>query len=266
MLKKYVDGVVSGSTNVSSSCIWSVTSGSSYVSVNGSGLVTGRGNGAGSATATASYTQDGKTYTDSESVSVYYESYSLEVSPSHEQINVGETTGKTAMLTTYRNGSYYSEQYVTSLATWKSSNTSVATISGGTIKGVGPGPATITATYKGASDSGTITVAGSTADEPVVDQIAVYQDYSGDTYSVHIDITMSDGTKYTDVGYNWRCTYAQNSSIMSTGTSGGGPLTFKISGTTYSFSFVLTTTSQYRDANGNVRPHTTSTSVSASSF
>ena len=48
---------------------------------------------------------------------------------------------------------------VTSLATWSSSNTAVATVSSGLVKGVTAGTITLTVTYQGSTVSESVTVA-----------------------------------------------------------------------------------------------------------
>lgn len=78
------------------------------------------------------------------------------------------STGGTSQLTATANYSDGSEGDVTSLASWRSSNTAVATVSsGGVVTGVAPGAATISATYRSVTGSTTFNV-GTTITSVVV--------------------------------------------------------------------------------------------------
>ncbi|KLU61844.1 bacterial Ig-like domain (group 2) [Peptococcaceae bacterium CEB3] len=91
---------------------------------------------------------------------------SLTVSPSSASVQVGHTQAFTATAH-YSDGS---SSDVTSSASWTSSDTSVATMSGNVVSGVSAGTSTISATYGGFSGSGTITV---TATAPTLQSITV---------------------------------------------------------------------------------------------
>jgi hypothetical protein len=72
----------------------------------------------------------------------------------------GATGTIAATYKTYADGTLESSTDVTSAATWSSGNTSVATVSAGTVTGKGAGTATITATYNGKSATCTVSVVG----------------------------------------------------------------------------------------------------------
>lgn len=156
----YADGVQTSSEDVTSSCIWSVTSGSSYVSVSG-GTVTGKGGTSdGSATVKASYTHEGSTYDATGHVTYEHTvvtTHRLDVSIAETSFTGGGSTSATATYITSEDGTETARDDVTSSAIWSSSNPSVATASGGNIivSNV-DGSATITATYNGKSDSGIV--------------------------------------------------------------------------------------------------------------
>ena len=73
----------------------------------------------------------------------------------------GATGTIVATYKTYADGVLESSTNVTSTATWSSGNTSVATVSAGTVTGKGAGTTTITATYNGKSATCSVTVVGS---------------------------------------------------------------------------------------------------------
>ena len=103
--------------------------------------------GRGSATITASFTYGGKTYSESCTVSV------TEVSISLSQSNLSLISGESQNLTASTTPSGHS-------VTWSSSNTNVATVSGGRVTAVSGGSATITAeiNYNGRSYTATCRV------------------------------------------------------------------------------------------------------------
>lgn len=346
----YTDGIQTSSKNVTSSCSWSVTSGSAYVSVS-EGVVTGKGGTSnGSATVKASYTYDGKTYSDSGSVEYRHEpvlTYRLDVSIAQAAFTGGGTTSATATYITFEDGIESSSKDVTSSAAWSSSNTDVATVNGGSIivKNV-EGSATITATYNGKSGSGNVsnkyvdkgtlslawtsldqellvgssttnpalyfaegsdspvnvsseatwsssdnnvaTVSGGTITATGEGRATITATYKGHTASctvgcveslyvvnsnvytvsvgtgvnkVAVDLTLSDGSVVKDAGYSWKCIASNNSSVVSTGATGSGPVIFRTSGTTWDFTFTLTV---YTPDGVNPGSVTTGTSISAS--
>jgi len=79
---------------------------------------------------------------------------SVTVSPNTLFLTAGSSQQLSAMATLSNNGT----QDVTGSATWSSSNTGVATVSGGLVTGVITGSATITATYGGQTGSAAVTV------------------------------------------------------------------------------------------------------------
>lgn len=79
---------------------------------------------------------------------------SLAVSPNTVSIVSGSNQQLTATATLSNNGT----QNVTGSATWNSSNTAVATVTGGLVTGVSTGTCTVTATYGGQTGSASVTV------------------------------------------------------------------------------------------------------------
>ncbi|WP_337103561.1 Ig-like domain-containing protein [Paenibacillus sp. YIM B09110] len=148
---------VSGSTtkkNVTSSATWKSSS-ASIVKVE-SGVLTGLGKG----TATITATYSGYTVSIKATSDYVYDEVTLRDSkgendiPSTQEIKLGETL-------IYRlEGTKGNDDGVniSSEATWSSSNTAAATVVDGTITLVGTGSTTITAKYKGKSDSVVLTV------------------------------------------------------------------------------------------------------------
>lgn len=148
---------VSGSTtkkNVTSSATWKSSS-ASIVKVE-SGVLTGLGKG----TATITATYSGYTVSIKATSDYVYDEVTLKDSkgendiPSTQEIELGETL-------IYRlEGTKGNDDgiNISSEATWSSSNTAAATVVDGTITLVGTGSTTITAKYKGKSDSVVLTV------------------------------------------------------------------------------------------------------------
>ena len=250
--KKYKDGVLESSTNVTSSATWASSS-SSVAGVSG-GTVTA--NGAGTATITATYS--GKSATCSVTVTG---TATLTMGWSTATLEKGATRTNAAI---YNPNDGTPSSNVASSATWTSSHTGVATVSAGTITARGAGTATITASYKGLSVSCTVTVTASEEEEshPYVSEMSVQSvNVSGTTYRLELNLRLSDGTVINNAPYKWTVTFAQNSNIA-TGTSGTGPLTYIGGGVTYSMTITMTTTGYYYDGNGNYRQHTRGTSFS----
>ena len=128
---------ISASTSPSGQSVsWSSSNTSIATVSNGRVTAVGRG----SATITASFSYGGKTYSESCTVSV------SEISISLSQSNLSLISGESQSLTASTTPSGRS-------VTWSSSNTSVATVSGGRVTAVGSGSATITAeiNYNGRS-------------------------------------------------------------------------------------------------------------------
>lgn len=150
----YTNGTQSASTIVSSAATW--TSSESSVATVSGGVVSGVS--AGSATITAKYNGYIATCAVTVTAKPVTYTYKLVVSIDDSSIDVGETTTATATYITYANGVQSSSVDVTSSATWTSTSSSIASVSGGRITGVKAGTATITATYNGYSATATVTV------------------------------------------------------------------------------------------------------------
>ena len=222
------------------------SSNSSVATVSSSGVVTAKS--AGSATITASYTYKNKTYTQTCSVKVNAVSVSsIAVSSSSATLNYGDT--KTLSVTAYYNNN---TSKTVSGATWKSSNTNVATVnSSGVVTAKNAGTATITATYGGKSSTCTITVkAKEVVADAVVQRIALSQSSitldSGNTYTFTVTVYMSDGStkKLSNSSISWSTidegTIAKVSSDgVVTGVQGGETVlhaSYKANGTWYTAS------------------------------
>jgi hypothetical protein len=119
-------------------------------------VVTGAGKG--TATITAKYGET--TLTGTVTVTPAY-TYELVLNRTSMSMAKGGTGTIAATYKTYADGTLESSTDVTSAATWSSGNTSVATVSAGTVTGKGAGTATITATYNGKSATCSVTVVGS---------------------------------------------------------------------------------------------------------
>lgn len=83
-------------------------------------------------------------------------------------------------------------QSFTSQASWSSSDTSVATVTGGLVTGQGAGTATITASYQGLTANQTITIlaaesGGTGTGGSGTAQSPYYSDWTGETYSTYED-------------------------------------------------------------------------------
>ena len=76
-------------------------------------------------------------------------------------------------------------QTVTELASWQSSNTAVATVSGGLVTAIGAGTVTIAATYQGKTGTANISVAPGSVVTAVVDGVAFN--------AIEIRVTRTDG-------------------------------------------------------------------------
>jgi hypothetical protein len=123
---------------------------------------------------------------------------------------VGATSPFTAMATL----SDSSTQNVTSAATWQSSNTSAATVSGGVVTGVAAGDADITATYSGASGTRRITVSA----VPCVFSVSVpTQTFSASGGSSSVTVSVQQGTNC-----GWTATRGDPFITITSGASGNG--------------------------------------------
>jgi uncharacterized protein YjdB len=143
-----VAGTVSGGT--ASSLTYSVSSGSSYATVNSAtGLVTG--SAAGTAVITGTAVIDGTTYTDTTTVSVTSNAITgVTVSPTTLEIAVGSAGTLSATV---------SPSSASQTVAWSSNATGVATVSSsGVVTGMSAGTATITATAGSYTATCTVTV------------------------------------------------------------------------------------------------------------
>lgn len=148
---RVVDGTRDSSSDVTSYTAWT-SSNTSVATVSG-GKITAKA--AGTATITATY--NGYRATTTVTVSNVM-GYALELSRSTLSVQAESTAAITAYYVTYTNGVETSRTNVTSSATWKTSMSSIATVTGGTVTGVSAGQAVVTATYRSYSKSCSVTV------------------------------------------------------------------------------------------------------------
>lgn len=149
-----VDGSRDAQSDVTSYAAW--TSSNSDVATVSSGRI--KAIGAGSATITATYNGFRTTCTVTVKEKPVTYTYALELTPTSASLSVGNTVQATASYITYADGVKSATKDVTSSVTWSSSDSGIASVSGGTITGVASGTATITATYNGYNDYTTVTV------------------------------------------------------------------------------------------------------------
>ena len=152
--RTFTNGTQTNGQDVSSTFTWT-SSNTSVATVGSNGVITGVGKG--TATITAKYGET--TLSGTVTVTPAY-TYELVLNRTSMSMAKGATGTIVATYKTYADGVLESSTNVTSSATWSSGNTSVATVSGGTVSGKGAGTATITATYNGKSDTCTVTVVG----------------------------------------------------------------------------------------------------------
>jgi hypothetical protein len=160
--------------NLTSSVTWS-SSVLPVATINSSGLATGVGSGSTLIRANLGSVQ-GSTWFSAEPVL-----QSLSVTPSSGQIAIGGTLQLQA-IGTYSSGS----SNVSSLSGWTTSNANVATVSGGLVRGVSSGSATITATYNyfssSFSSSAVITVTNQYAPPQISRSVFPTPSFSGWTH------------------------------------------------------------------------------------
>ena len=152
--RTFTNGTQTNGQDVSSTFTWT-SSNTAVVTVDNKGIVTGVGKG--TATITAKYGET--TLTGTVTVTPAY-TYELVLNKTSMSMAKGATGTIVATYKTYADGVLESSTDVTSSASWSSSSTSVATVSGGTVTGKGAGTATITATYNGKSATCSVTVVG----------------------------------------------------------------------------------------------------------
>ena len=153
--RTFTNGSQTYGEDYSSNFTWT-SSNTSVATVGSNGVITGVGTG--TATITAKY--GGTTLTGTVTVTPNY-TYELILNKTSMNLSKGGTGSITATYKTYVDGILESLTNVTSSATWSSSSTSVAGVSGGTVTGNGAGSATITAAYNGKSATCSVTVTGS---------------------------------------------------------------------------------------------------------
>ena len=153
--RTFTNGTQTNGQDVSSTFTWT-SSNTSVATVGSNGVVTGVGKG--TATITAKYGET--TLTGTVTVTPAY-TYELVLNRTSMSMAKGATGTIVATYKTYADGVLESSTNVTSTTTWSSGNTSVATVSAGTVTGKGAGTTTITATYNGKSATCSVTVVGS---------------------------------------------------------------------------------------------------------
>ena len=153
--RTFTNGSQTNGEDYSSNFTWT-SSNTSVATVGSYGVITGVGTG--TATITARY--GGTTLTGTVTVTPNY-TYELVLNKTSIDMGKGRKETLVATYKTYADGVLESSNDVTSSATWSSSSSSVAGVSGGTITGNGIGSATITATYKGKSATCSVKVTGS---------------------------------------------------------------------------------------------------------
>ena len=153
--RTFTNGTQTNGQDVSSTFTWT-SSNTSVATVGSNGVITGVGKG--TATITAKYGET--TLTGTVTVTPAY-TYELVLNRTSMSMAKGATGTIVATYKTYADGVLESSTNVTSSATWSSGNTSVATVSAGTVTGKGAGTTTITATYNGKSATCSVTVVGS---------------------------------------------------------------------------------------------------------
>lgn len=153
--RTFTNGSQTNGEDYSSNFTWT-SSNTSVATVGSYGVITGVGTG--TATITAKY--GGTTLTGTVTVTPNY-TYELVLNKTSIDMGKGRNETLVATYKTYADGVLESSNDVTSSATWSSSSSSVAGVSGGTITGNGIGSATITATYKGKSATCSVKVTGS---------------------------------------------------------------------------------------------------------
>lgn len=247
----YMNGELYSSSSIGSLASWS-SSDTSIATVSSTGII--RGVAAGEVTISATY----RSMTATLTVKVVGAS-SLALEWTSATITKGDQKSNAALYTVTSSGTITD---VTNSATWKSSNTTIATVSKGVITARGAGTATITATYSSISVTCTVTVTASAPDPAyvLVPQVNTVQ-LSADTYELQIEVRMSDGTVINNVPYTWELTYSQNLSAE-VGKSGTGPLQYKANASSLYISiFNLVTTESFYDSSGRFAPITRSYSL-----
>lgn len=105
--------------------------------------------------------------------------YDLTISPESMSLTVGQTTGNVITATCTDNGTAVNNPPIT----WTSSNTSIATISGGTVNPIAAGTTVITATWNGKQKTCSVTVSEPQQDEPFTGGIGRLN-FTGHNYKI----------------------------------------------------------------------------------
>lgn len=153
--RTFTNGTQTNGQDVSSTFSWT-SSNTAVVTVDNTGVITGVSKG----TATITATYGSTTLTGTVTVTPAY-TYELVLNRTSMSMAKGSTASIVATFKTYADGVLESSTNVSSSASWSSSSTSVATVSGGTVTGKGAGTTTITAAYNGKSATCSVTVVGS---------------------------------------------------------------------------------------------------------
>lgn len=211
-----VDGVKDTETDVTSYAAWT-SSNPSVATVSG-GKITGVA--AGTATITATY--NGYKVTTAVTVKNVM-GYGLVMSKSTLSVQEGSTAALAVYYVTYTNGVETARTDVTSSATWKSSYTSILTVSGGVVTGVSAGQAVVTATYRSYSKSCTVTV----TEKPVTYTYALQVkladssiDVGKTTTATATFITYADGVQSSSKDVTSSATWSSGTTAVAT-VSGG---------------------------------------------
>ena len=210
----YADGVKSSSKDVTSSATWS--SGTSAVASVSGGTVSGKKSG----TSVIKATYNG--YTGSETVTVNdVLTYGLELSATSATISVGNTKAIAAYYITFTNGTRTSSKTVTSSASWSSSNSAVASVSGGSVTAKATGSATITAAYNGYSATATVTVEDDITYDYQLSPTSASVVNGRTTKMTAIRRTFTNGTQTYGEDYSSNFTWtSSNTSVATVGSNG----------------------------------------------
>jgi len=200
----FSDGTVE---DVSTAVTWS-TSDVAVASFVASGVV--KGNQAGSVTVTA-------TFQDISGAAQLGVTPAAAVSLTIDPTTASLSMGMTAACSAYATFSDGSKHDVTASAAWSSSDTSVATVSGGTISAVGKGAAVVSASFSGVGASAPVSVT-----DAVLQSIAVYPGASSfatgtATMLVAVGSYSDQSTRTLTADVVW----ASDDAAVSISTSGG---------------------------------------------
>ncbi len=171
--------------NLSGQVTWTSSDGT-VVGVDANGLATGTGTG--SAQITASY--NGKSISTTPIQVTPATLLSIAFNPANPTVAAG-TTGQVAVIGTFSDDT---TQDLTGSATFSSSNTAVATISGGVVTGVGTGNAIITVTANGQSGSFQVSVSSAILSSIAITPANPAPFAKGTTQQFSATGTFSDGT------------------------------------------------------------------------